>query len=741
MRRGFLPFDLPDWIKYHKKGTHVSTSLIFIRQHQKLPGFLRYHVMLMIQLPAIALAAARWSKYSGRVLSLAGPVIVAALVTACSFGGGPPSVTGGPPTSTPSLISVEPEETTTPTPVPRILTICTGAEPDNLSVYAGLSLIKNHILEAIYDGPIDSNGFDFQPVILEKLPDLADGDAAIEPVPVEEGDEVVNDAGQLVLLAPGEIVRPFGCYQPGCALRWEGGPLEMAELSATFTLLDGLRWSDGTPLQAADSVASFEIARKCQAEPGSCGGSGLVTGNFETAIRTANYSALDERSLRWTGVPGFLDPDYRTNFFVPLPAQQVAGRPVAELYQGGGSDLPLGWGSFALDRWVPGDHIRLQKNPHYFRAGEGLPRFDILIFRFVGQEPEQNLAALSSGTCDVLDQEASAILAGERLEDLLALDESGQLVAHFTTGTVWEHADFGIQHISYDDGYHPGIDRPAFFNDARTRQAIALCMDRQQVVDRVLHGLSVVPNSYLPPEHPLFNQVVARYPFDPQAGQALLDQVGWLDDDGDSGTSRRAYGVPNVLDGTPLAFTYLTSTAPQRQQAARILQESLSSCGIEVDLDFQPAQTVFAEGPDGLLFGRSFEMAQFSWLTGFSPPCDLFVTAEVPGPPGAEWFPFGSLESRSFLYGWGGQNLTGFSSPAYDQACQSSREALPGQAGYIESHYQAQELFATELPVVPLYLRPKIAVTRPDICGFQPDPTAHSEMWAIEVFDVGDGCN
>lgn len=675
--------------------------------------------------------------------NLAAFVFIATSLAACSFGGGPPAVSGTQALGTPGSIpvaSAEPEDTPTPTPVPRILTICTGAEPEDLSVYAGLSLAKNHILEAIYDGPIDSNGFGFQPVILEKLPDLADGDAVIEAIPVEAGDEVVNDSGQLVPLAPGERVRPSGCSQTECAVLWEGGPLEMAQISATFTLRDGVQWSDGTPLRAADSVASFEIAYACQAQPGRCGGSGLATGNPETALRTASYTALDERSLRWTGVPGFLDPDYRTNFFIPLPQQQIAGRSVEELYQDSGADLPLGWGPYVLDRWVAGDHARLHKNPNYFRASEGLPRFDVLIIRFVGQEPDQNLEALSSGTCDVLDQEASAILSGERLEELLALDQNGQLAAHITTGITWEHADFGIQPISYDDGYQLGIDPPALFNDIRTRQAIAFCMDRQQVVERVLQGFSSVPDSYIPAEHPLFNPQIARYPFDPEAGQALLDQVGWLDDDGDRATPRRALGVPNVLDGTPLAFTYLTSAAQQRQQAARIFQESLSNCGIGVELEFLPAETLFAEGPDGPLFGRRFEIAQFSWLTGFNPPCDLFISTELPGSPGVNWIPFGSLEVRSFFYAWGGQNVSGYSSAAYDLACRTAREALPGQPGYVEIHHQAQALFAEELPVLPLYLRPRVAVTRPDICGFQLDPTARSELWSIESLDVGEGC-
>lgn len=67
-----------------------------------------------------------------------------------------------------------PTETSEPTPTeaPRRLGVCTGAEPDTLYLYGGAMYVGNTIQEAIYDGPIDSLGFDYQPVILEKLPSL-----------------------------------------------------------------------------------------------------------------------------------------------------------------------------------------------------------------------------------------------------------------------------------------------------------------------------------------------------------------------------------------------------------------------------------------------------------------------------------------------------------------------------------------------------------------------------------------
>lgn len=641
-----------------------------------------------------------------------------------------PMITSEVPSETPLL-------TPTPTPLPRTLTVCMGAEPDTLYIYGGQMLAQQHILEAIYDGPIDTHGYEFQPVILEKLPDLENGDALVEPVTVKEGDWVVNDAGQRVILAIGEKVRPYGCTQTECAMAWDGSPLEMAQLSATFTLLEGIRWSDGTPLTAEDSVFSYQIARNCQSQWGRCSDLGLIPPRLDTVERTASYTALDERTVRWVGLPGFLDAGYRTNFFRPLPKHQLSRYTPSELFEAEKAvRSPLGWGAYAIEKWEPGQYIRLHRNPFYFRAEEGLPKFDTLIFRFIGKDPKTNLEALASGECDVLDQEASLALLGEEMETALAMDQAGKLRAYIVPSTVWEHADFSIRPLAYDDGYQPGVDRPDFFGDVRVRRAIALCMDRQQIVGKVLHGLSSVPDSYIPHEHPLYNPNVARYPFDVAAGSALLQEVGWVDHDGNPTTPRIAQGVANIPDGTPFEFTYVTTTAQQRQQAAQILANSLAQCGLRVNLDFIEPNELFAEGPQGHLFGRRFEMAQFAWMTGVTPPCQLYLSEQISGDPNL----LDENNQPIFPYGWSGTNLTGYSNPEYDRACRTALATLPGQPDYLENHLKAQEIFADELPVVPLYVRLKAAATRDDLCGFTMDASTYSEFWNIESFDYGEGC-
>ncbi|MBE0684762.1 MAG: hypothetical protein IH585_02055, partial [Anaerolineaceae bacterium] len=91
--------------------------------------------------------------------------------------------------------------TTEPTPEPpKSLVICIGEEPLTLYPYGGNSKGMWSILEAIYDGPIDTVNFMPEPVILEKIPDYDSGDAVIETVPVAAGERIVDANGSVVVL-------------------------------------------------------------------------------------------------------------------------------------------------------------------------------------------------------------------------------------------------------------------------------------------------------------------------------------------------------------------------------------------------------------------------------------------------------------------------------------------------------------------------------------------------------------
>jgi len=626
-----------------------------------------------------------------------------------------PAIPTSQPTTEPSPTVVEPS----PTPVrPRHLTVCIGQEPKTLYIYGASTRSMWSVLEAIYDGPVDTVNFTSQPVILEDLPTQANGSMTLGAATLTAGAEVVNTTGDLVALAQGVQYFPEGCASLTCAATYPGeGEARVAQITLQYRLKPGITWSDGALVKASDSVFSFNVSN----DPAS-------PNTKRNQDRTASYAAVDDQSVRWTGKPGFLPDDPGAMFWHPLPEHQLSGFSAADLLTAPESTRsPLGWGAYIISEWTPGDHIALAKNPNYFRASEGLPKFDTLSIRFLGMQGDAAISALLAGECDVVD---STTLLETQLEAVRDLQTANKLQAVIVQGPEWEHLDFGIKPASYDDVYNPFVgDRPDFFSDVRVRQAFAHCMDRQAVVDEVFYGYSSVPTTYLPSNHPLLASGLPAFGYDPAAGQALLDQAGWRDTDSNPATPRVAIGVNGVVNGTAMDLKWQLSSNDLRLQAANLLAESLRQCGIGVTVENLSAEQLYAPAPDGMLFGRAFDLAQFSWAAGRTPPCFIYTTEEIPT------LANGWLGTR-----YGGLNLTGYSNDAYDAACAAALGAGLDDANAAANHGVAQMIIANDLPSIPLFYQIRAAAARPDLCGLAPDPSSRSLLWNIEALDYGEGC-
>jgi len=641
--------------------------------------------------------------FNRRLTTLLNFLVLIPLVLA-GCGGGTVEPVATPTTSVP----VEP-----PTSVPlRQLNICVGQEPSSLFPLGNTSSTARSILEAIYDGPIDHVSYGYQPVILKKLPNLADGDAQVNPIPVYVGDEVVDAKGQPVTLASGVQVRPAGCRNDSCMVTYDGkSEIKMDQMVVTFFLLPGLKWSDGMLLTAKDSVFSYTLS----ANPKTPGSKYIVE-------RTKSYEAADDTTIQWWGKPGFVDPTYFTNFFPPYP-EHLWGQIAPDQFNNvaDSARTPVGYGPYLIQEWKAGESIVLARNPFYFRATEGLPVFNTLVFRFTS-DPATAVSDLLSGSCDLLD---SSIRLDGQVDLLRSLQSQGKLALGFSTTPVMEQLALGIRPASYDNGYVSMSDRPDYFSDKRMRQAVALCLDRQKVVDAVLFGYSSVPTSYLSAEHPLNSPGVSTYSFDPARAAQLLDSMGWKDRDNDPSTARVAEGISGIPGGTPLELTYVTTGAVQRQQVAQILSASLGQCGIQTTVQYLDAEFLFAPGPEGILFGRAFDLAEFAMGTsGVETSCEWFTSAEIPGKTNQ----------------WIGVNVSGYSNAAFDAACMVSLFSLPDEPAFAAAYRDAQYIFADDLPTIPLYWRLKVAASRPDFCNFKPDPTTASGLWNIEWFDVAANC-
>ena len=90
----------------------------------------------------------------------------------------PPTLTPQPATQTPTPTTAS-TETPAPTPEDRELTLCMGEIPWHFFIYGEPWLVNRNAMQMIYDGPIERADYEYQPIILEKLPSLADGDAEL----------------------------------------------------------------------------------------------------------------------------------------------------------------------------------------------------------------------------------------------------------------------------------------------------------------------------------------------------------------------------------------------------------------------------------------------------------------------------------------------------------------------------------------------------------------------------------
>lgn len=613
-----------------------------------------------------------------------------------------------------------PEATTapalpTPTPLPpKTMTVCLGAEPTSLFLYGDDSLAATAVRHAIYENLYTTLNYGYQPQGLERLPSLAEGDARIGLVAVDEGDLIVNSAGNVVFLVPGvQFIRGDGEFVTfDRRLVGEGAePLLMQQMSVDFSFKPMI-WSDGTPVTAADSVFSYQIA----ASPDTPGDNSKIE-------RTARYEATGDLTVAWTGLPGFLDADYFTNVWTPLPQRQLGGFSPAELAaEESPAPQPLSSGPFVVAEWRRGEALELSQNPNYYRSDSGLPNMERLTIRFdlAGETAVNQIAA----GCDVVTHDAISL---SQTPDVLAAADAGTLTAVFVSNNIFEHIDFGINSWeNYGDGARNG--RPDWFEDVRVRQAITRCTNRQQLIDEITYGQSRILHAYIQDDHPLFPAEALAWDFDPAAGNDLLAEAGLVDTDGDGIRELVERGIGNtVVATTTMSITLGTNSESDiRLRINELVAADLAECGIHVDLYDVDANDWFDDGPFSPLFGRRFDLATFAWRTGIRPPCGLYLGSNVTGP-----------EERGFG-GWSNINATGWSDEAYDAACNAALAALPGTPEYVGSHQSAVQIFTEELPIIPLFHYLKTAVTQPTVLNFQPDASQPSELWNLAEIDIAE---
>jgi peptide/nickel transport system substrate-binding protein len=346
---------------------------------------------------------------------------------------------------------------------------------------------------------------------------------------------------------------------------------------------------------------------------------------------------------------------------------------------------PVGIGPFKVTEWQAGQFIAVEAVPTFFL---GAPRSQTILFKIIS-DTNAVLAALSTGDADAVTEDALSEFSGP---DLDRMEQQRLIKAYYTPSATWEHIDLNL------DNQH--------LKDVRVRRAIAFAINRQLIVDKVLNGKTQVIHSWAPAWSWWYNPGVTRYDYSPAKAKDLLAQAGYT------------AGSDGILqkDGAKLSLKYQTTANNKtRELVTQIVQSNLKDVGIDARLEYIPASQYFSGGQNpGPLVARTFELGEFAWVSGDDPAGtqNLYHTSSIPS------------SANSFV----GSNYAGFRNTRNDQLLHDTENSLD-QAVRTTMYAEQEQLFADQVPVVPLYARSNVTAITRGLQNFRPTPTNTPPTW------------
>lgn len=308
-------------------------------------------------------------------------------------------------------------------------------------------------------------------------------------------------------------------------------------------LRDDVNWHDGEPFTAEDVVFSFHFMH---AAP-----TGRFTHHVNDTPSISTIEATGPNSVRF--VCDYACPELGTVTLADLPVlpehfwSKVDPAKAKEV-----TDLPIGTGPYKLVDYSPTSGYRFEANADYFA---GAPTVGELVMPVIA-DTSAAFTALRSGQVDAVDRP----LTPELVDQFTASDDIGVVT---------------VSPLTYPELKLNFTREP--FAQPDFRAALNLAVDREKLLDIVALGRGrPATQGYVHPDAP-FADPEASTPYDAQRAVALLDQLGWVDSDGD-GTRENPDG-----DQGPFELIVDGGNAPHFR-AAELLAEDFAAAGIDVTI-------------------------------------------------------------------------------------------------------------------------------------------------------------
>ena len=351
----------------------------------------------------------------------------------------------------------------------------------------------------------------------------------------------------------------------------------------TFNLRRDVNWHDGQPFTAHDVDFTFNRI--------------IYNHDIPASSRPAFHFRFLNDEGEWEESPmtvAALD-DHTVQFVLPVPfapflrsmGTSIYPKHILEKHVNDGTftstwDIEtdpaeiVGTGPFTIDSYVPGDRVVMKRNPNYWLkddAGNSLPYLEEVVHLIV-PDFDAELAKFQSEESDIHG------VLGQELSLLEPLQEEGNF-------TIFRRGPgFGTTFLGFNlnSGRNPESDQPyvaseklRWFQTKEFRQAVAHSIDKGRIISEIQHG-EAYPQwaSISPAAGDFHNPNTRRYEYDLGKANEILDELGWIDTDGN--------GIREDTDGNDIEFSLVTNMGNDvRESVTRLIQENLGQVGIRAE--------------------------------------------------------------------------------------------------------------------------------------------------------------
>ena len=446
--------------------------------------------------------------------------------------------------------------------------------------------------------------------------------------------------------------------QPGQAESYE---VSDDGLTWTFHMRDGLKWSDGSDLTAADFEYSFKrLASPDTAAPYAETVVGMIDG-YQDAIGNPDEDGNTTTDPDWDALNVRASEDGKTltvqlsypcSYFDKL-ASFVATSPVQQATVEANGDA---WctepdtyvcnGPYMITEWTPSERIVLSKNPYYVGGWDSSKIVSDTITLLLLEDSSASYAAYNSGEAQLVKD-----VPTDEIPSLTRAEDGGDFYLDEIMGTYY---------ISLNDQEEP-------FTDVRVRKALSLAIDRDYVANTIMQGIYTPAAALVGPgivdENGYFMDnanggepyISDDYEANLEEAKSLLAEAGYPDGE----------GFPTI--------TYSANDAGYHIPVAEYLQQAWGELGITMNIDKVEWSSFIPMRRAG-----DYDISRNGWSMDYNDPSnmlELFTTNN-------------------------GNNDGKYANPEFDQVIEDSRVA--DKTTHFEKLHEAEDILMNDAACIPV---------------------------------------